>query len=113
MCVCVCSIHVTSVLQMAHMLLCHGGAGSALSKIHHQSAYWSAITHDFEHGGLNNDFLIKTAHSLAITYNDQSPLENHHLSAAVRVLHNPANCYFPVRRHAQILRQCQSLFFRL
>ena len=78
------------------MLLYHGGAGSSLKKIHHHSAYWSAITHDFEHGGLNNDFLIKTAHPLAITYNDQSPLENHHLSAAVRVLHHPDNCYHPV-----------------
>lgn len=65
----------------------------ALSKLHQQAAYWSAIVHDFEHGGLNNDFLIKTMHPLAVTYNDQSPLENHHLAAAVRVMRLP-ECYY-------------------
>lgn len=53
---------------MTHMLLCHGGARQAMGMVQHMSAYWSAITHDFEHGGLNNDFLCKTAHPLAITY---------------------------------------------
>ena len=93
-----CSIHVASVLQMTHMLLCHGGImkSKALSRIHLQSGYWSAITHDYEHGGLNNDFLIKTAHPLAVTYNDMSPLENHHLAASVRVLNAPECWYFPV-----------------
>ena len=58
---------------------------------------WSALVHDFEHGGLNNDFLIKTQHPLAITYNDQSPLENHHVSAASRLLRDPELAYLPVR----------------
>ncbi|KAL3145886.1 putative 3',5'-cyclic phosphodiesterase pde-3 [Trebouxia sp. C0009 RCD-2024] len=82
------SIHATSVLQMTHMLLHHGGVlkSRAVSKAQYMSSYWSAITHDYEHGGLNNDFLIKTAHPLAIRYNDQSPLENHHVAAAAGLL---------------------------
>ena len=36
--------------------------------------------------GTNNDFLIKTRDPLAITYNDQSPQENHHLAAAFRLM---------------------------
>ncbi len=94
----VCSIHVASVVQMTHMLLCHGGImqSKALSNIQLLSAYWSAAVHDFEHGGVNNDFLIKTAHPLAITYNDQSPLENHHLAAAVRLMFDPDLSYLPV-----------------
>ncbi len=60
------------------------------------SAYWSAAVHDFEHGGVNNDFLIKTAHPLAITYNDQSPLENHHLAAATLEVLKPEHLYTPV-----------------
>lgn len=61
--------------------------------------YWSAAVHDYEHGGLNNDFLIKTSHPLAITYNDQSPLENHHHAAAVRLLvYDPSCRYSAVSR---------------
>ncbi|DBB03659.1 hypothetical protein WJX82_000931 [Trebouxia sp. C0006] len=89
------SIHATSVLQMAHMLLCHGGIlkSKAVSRAQYMSSYWSAITHDYEHGGLNNDFLIKTASPLAILYNDQSPLENHHCAAAARLLFDPSCQY--------------------
>ena len=56
----VCSVHVASVLQMAHMLLTHGGIrqSNAMGMQEVYGTYWSAITHDFEHGGLNNDFLV-------------------------------------------------------
>ena len=57
---------------------------------------WSAAVHDFEHGGLNNDFLIKTSHPLAVTYNDQSPLENHHVSAAMKLSVVPDSAYLAV-----------------
>ena len=49
---------------------------------------------------------IKTAHPLAITYNDQSPLENHHHAAAVRLLLQPEHCYLPVSLHVLL---CVSL----
>jgi len=83
---------------MTHMLLCHGGIlkSKAVSRAQYMSSYWSAITHDYEHGGLNNDFLIKTASPLAILYNDQSPLENHHCAAAARLLFDPSCQYIQV-----------------
>ena len=58
-CVC-CSIHVTSVVQMTHMLMSHGGviSSQALSEQQQLAMYFSALVHDFEHGGLNNDFLV-------------------------------------------------------
>jgi len=48
----------------------------------------SAI-HDFQHPGLSNDFLIQESNDLAVTYNDQSVLENHHVAAAFKLLGNP------------------------
>ena len=54
----------------------------------------AAILHDFDHPGLNNDFLIKTRHQLAIMYNDVSPLEMSHVSKAYTVhIGNPAFNY--------------------
>ena len=54
------SVHVASVLQMTHMILTHGGIrqSNAMNMLEVYCAYWSAITHDFEHGGVNNDFLV-------------------------------------------------------
>lgn len=65
-----CSIHVASVVQMTHMILCHGGVmkSGAMDRVQQMSSYWSALVHDYEHGGLNNDFLIKSNHPLAMTY---------------------------------------------
>lgn len=65
-----CSTHVASVLQMTHMLLCHGGLlkSNAFSGTLHLASYWAAVVHDFQHGGFNNDFLIKTADPIALLY---------------------------------------------
>ena len=114
---CVYSLHVASVLQMTHMLLCHGGLlkSNAFAGSLHLASYWSAIVHDFEHEGLNNDFLIKTGHPLALLYNDQSPLENHHLAAAFKIWIDPHCQYMTVRmcsnhacRHDGIVLMSQS-----
>ena len=45
--------------------------------------YLGAACHDYEHPGVNNMFLINTRSELAYTYNDKSPLENHHVSASL------------------------------
>ena len=57
------------------------------------ATYYAALVHDFEHLGVNNDYLIKSFHPLAVMYNDISPLENHHVAAAVRVMLRP-ECMF-------------------
>ena len=42
------------------MLMCHGGVmkSQALSMRQQMATYFSALVHDFEHGGVNNDFLV-------------------------------------------------------
>ena len=97
---------------MTHMLMVHGGVlkSKVMNRTQQLATYWSATVHDYEHGGLNNDFLIKTAHPLAITYNDSSPLENHHLAASSRVLYMPENCFPPVSLLSSLVALlCQNL----
>merc|ERR1712130_60990 len=47
---------------------------------------FSAMIHDYNHVGYTNQYLIETSHPLAITYNDQSVLENMHVAEAFKVL---------------------------
>ena len=66
----------------------HGGvlASGAMTRLQLLASYWSAVVHDYEHQGLNNDFLIKVSHPLAIMYNDMSPLEQHHIAASAALM---------------------------
>ena len=47
--------------------------------------------HDYEHGGFNNAYLSKTKDILAIRYNDQSVLENHHVAAAFHIMQSSSH----------------------
>lgn len=46
------------------------------------------IIHDFEHKGVNNDYLIRVSDGLAVLYNDRSPMENHHLAASFQLMNS-------------------------
>ena len=48
-----------------------------------------AMIHDYAHPGVNNNFLIKIEHPLALRYNDKSVLENYHVSEAFKLIRNP------------------------
>jgi hypothetical protein len=48
--------------------------------IEHFGAIVAALAHDVDHPGLNNGFLVNTHDEMALLYNDQSVLENHHVA---------------------------------
>lgn len=47
-----------------------------------------ALSHDVGHIGLNNAYLVKAKHELALRHNDKSPLENMHCVVLYEVLSN-------------------------
>ncbi|KAK9830386.1 hypothetical protein WJX72_011468 [[Myrmecia] bisecta] len=81
-------MHAAEVFQRMHMLMQHGGLlrrgiCDGLSTL---AGYIAAAVHDYEHRGLTNDYLVRARDPLAVTYNEQSPMENHHLAATFRLL---------------------------
>ncbi|GAX86359.1 hypothetical protein CEUSTIGMA_g13771.t1 [Chlamydomonas eustigma] len=86
-----CRVHAADVVRTLYCILTQGGVLRTVwpdaPDLTMLLALFSAAIHDFEHKGLNNDFLIKSEDPLAITYNDHSPMENHHL-----VSNFPAYC---------------------
>ena len=56
--------------------------------------------------GTNNQFHINSKSELALLYNDRSVLENHHISAAFRLMRDPE------RNIVQNLDDCQYRDFR-
>ncbi|KAF5843139.1 hypothetical protein DUNSADRAFT_2175 [Dunaliella salina] len=81
-------VHATDVLQWTHMLMKRGGVLRSLQLCDAGTlaAILSAVVHDVGHKGLNNDFLIRSGDTLALLYNDMSPMENHHLAATFQLL---------------------------
>eukprot|EP00775_Hariotina_reticulata_P014115 gene14115-14244_t len=76
--------HAADVLRNLHVIMCRGGLAAAglgddLTVL---GTYLAAVVHDFEHRGVNNDFLVRSGDGLALLYNDRSPHENHHLAAS-------------------------------
>ncbi|KAK9866452.1 hypothetical protein WJX84_006164 [Apatococcus fuscideae] len=88
-------VHAASVFHMMHLLI-HNGLiqQGVLDGITMLGCYLAAICHDYDHSGFNNDHLIKTKSPLAITYNDVSPNENHHVAGAYTLLLSSPDYYF-------------------
>jgi 3'5'-cyclic nucleotide phosphodiesterase len=79
--------HAADVLQGMHCLLSKGGLQRRINdEAAMLSSYLAAVIHDYEHRGLNNDYLVRAGDDLAFTYNDISPMENHHVAAAFKLM---------------------------
>jgi len=118
--------HAASVMHAMHALLELGGISSAASAAlardgagqeHTRmevllTCLLAAAVHDFEHVGLSNDFLVRSAHPRALLYNDKHVNENHHVAAAFAVMRRP-ECNFCEHFPDQQLRQIRNLIIEL
>jgi hypothetical protein len=79
-------MHAADVVASLHYFLQLPNMQRQLQPIDVLAALLSALVHDAGHLGINNKFLETTQSELAITYNDVSVLENHHVATAFRLL---------------------------
>ncbi|XP_032546482.1 calcium/calmodulin-dependent 3',5'-cyclic nucleotide phosphodiesterase 1C isoform X11 [Chiroxiphia lanceolata] len=79
-------MHAADVTQTVHYLLFKTGVVHWLTELEIFAMIFAATIHDYEHTGTTNNFHIQTRSDSAILYNDRSVLENHHVSAAYRLL---------------------------
>jgi len=89
-------LHAADVLQMCHFMLLNGLQETAhLDSLDVNAFLVSAVIHDFMHPGVNNGFLQNSKGELALLYNDQSILENFHISQSYKLIwRDPACCIF-------------------
>ncbi|XP_072757915.1 3',5'-cyclic-AMP phosphodiesterase isoform X2 [Anoplolepis gracilipes] len=82
------SLHAADVTQSTHTLLNTPALESVFTPLEITAALFAASIHDVDHPGLTNQFLINSSSELALMYNDESVLENHHLAVAFKLLQN-------------------------
>lgn len=80
------AIHAIDVTHRFNYFIVSGNLMKYISDLDIMAALLASIIHDFQHPGVNNEFLVKKSHAKAIRYNDISVLENHHLASAFAVL---------------------------
>ena len=90
------------------------GLGARLSELYQFTLVLAGLVHDAHHPGLTAGFLIHAAtefdangpasRTLALTYNDQSPLEHMHLATTFALLAQRSNAFFDRPTIAKIRR---------
>jgi cAMP-specific phosphodiesterase 4 len=80
------SIHATDVTQAMHCFLQESKILEYLEPLEIMASLIGAVTHDLDHPGVNQPFLIATSNHLAALYENTSVLENHHWRSAIGCL---------------------------
>ncbi|XP_077789092.1 high affinity 3',5'-cyclic-AMP phosphodiesterase 7A isoform X1 [Podarcis muralis] len=80
------AVHAADVTQAMHCFLKEPKLSQSLTPWDTLLGLIAAATHDLDHPGVNQPFLIKTNHYLATLYKNTSVLENHHWRSAVGLL---------------------------
>ena len=79
-------LHAADVTQSTHILLSSAALEEVFTPLEVLSAILASSIHDVDHPGVTNQYLVSTSSELAIIYNDESVLENHHLAVAFKLI---------------------------
>jgi hypothetical protein len=87
-------LHAADMVQTILLYTIYGNLQKLLDlhDIDLLSIFIAASIHDLGHPGYTNNFLINTKNDLAIKYNDQSVLENYHVSEGFNIMLKKKNC---------------------
>ena len=87
-------LHAADVTQTCLLYIRIGNDEEAypLSIPNISSIFLSCLCHDYQHPGVNNNFLKETKNKLSIRYNDISILENMHISTTFKLILNNKDC---------------------
>eukprot|EP01086_Lenisia_limosa_P013910 TRINITY_DN43611_c0_g1_i1.p1 TRINITY_DN43611_c0_g1~~TRINITY_DN43611_c0_g1_i1.p1 ORF type:complete len:479 (-),score=104.01 TRINITY_DN43611_c0_g1_i1:6-1442(-) len=83
------SRHVFCVAQMTYHFLTKLEVRDKFSNTERLGLMVAAVCHDLDHPGLTNAYQVASRSKLAMIYNDNSPLENHHCSTALKIINDP------------------------
>ncbi|CAG5126986.1 unnamed protein product, partial [Candidula unifasciata] len=79
-------VHGADIAQTVHFVLSNSRLAQWLTDLEVFATLIAALIHDYEHTGTTNNFHINTSSEVALLYNDRAVLENHHISAAFRLV---------------------------
>ena len=77
--------HAWGTMHLTFQIL-KKGADRYLTSLDIMALLIAAICHDLDHPGNNNAFEVATRSALAVTYSDDTVLERHHCSTALKLL---------------------------
>ncbi|MBN3272380.1 PDE7A phosphodiesterase, partial [Polyodon spathula] len=104
------AVHAADVTQAMHCYLKEPKLAKSLTSWDILLGLLAATTHDLDHPGVNQHFLIKTNHYLATLYKNTSVLENHHWRSAVGLLRESGLfAHLPLEDRLGMERQLGSL----
>ncbi|XP_016907442.2 uncharacterized protein LOC107994850 isoform X3 [Apis cerana] len=104
------SIHATDVTQAMHCFLQEEKIRTHLTNLEIMASLIAAVTHDLDHPGVNQPFLVATSNHLAALYQNTSVLENHHWRSAIGcLLESGVSDQLPAHVRPELQRHISSL----
>ncbi|XP_077480078.1 high affinity 3',5'-cyclic-AMP phosphodiesterase 7A isoform X1 [Stigmatopora argus] len=104
------AVHAADVTQAMYCYMREPVLSKSLTSYDILLGLLAAATHDLDHPGVNQPFLIKTDHYLASLYKNTSVLENHHWKSAVGLLRETGLfAHLPAEDSASLERDLGSL----